>query len=65
MPSIGLKLTDQAMKLLERVLDTSIHWMVNIYSMQFGFVPGCDLRWNRLGETIPTNVTTQEWVEKF
>ena len=36
----GLKLTDQAMKLLERVLDTFIRKMVDIDSMQFGFVPG-------------------------
>ena len=36
----GLKLTDQAMKLLARVLDSSIRGMVNIDSMQFGFVPG-------------------------
>ena len=36
----GLKLTDQAMKLMERVLDTFIRGMVNIDDMQFGFVPG-------------------------
>ena len=36
----GLKLTDQVMKLLERVLDIFIHEMVNIDEMQFGFVPG-------------------------
>ena len=36
----GLKLTDQVMKLLERVLDSSIRKMVNIDDMQFGFVPG-------------------------
>ena len=36
----GLKLTDQVMKLLERVLDSSIHQMVNIDEMQFTFVPG-------------------------
>jgi hypothetical protein len=36
----GLKLTDQAMKLMEHVLDTFIHRMVNIDAMQFGFVPG-------------------------
>ena len=36
----GLKLTDQVMKLLERVLDTSIRSMVDINEMQFGFVPG-------------------------
>ena len=36
----GLKLTDQVMKLLERVLDSSIRSMVDIDEMQFGFVPG-------------------------
>ena len=36
----GLKLTDQVMKLLERVLDSTIRDMVNIDEMQFGFVPG-------------------------
>ena len=35
----GLKLTDQVMKLLERVLDFFICEMVNIDEMQFGFVP--------------------------
>jgi len=36
----GLKLTDQVMKLLERVLDSYIRKMVNVDEMQFGFVPG-------------------------
>ena len=36
----GLKLTDQVMKLLERVLDSAIRDMVDIDGMQFGFVPG-------------------------
>ena len=36
----GLKLTDQVMKLLERVLDSFVREMVDIGSMQFGFVPG-------------------------
>ena len=35
----GLKLTDRVMKLLERVLDSSIRQMVNIDEMQFCFVP--------------------------
>jgi hypothetical protein len=35
----GIKLTDQAMKLMERVLDTFLRRMVNINSMYFGFVP--------------------------
>ena len=38
----GLKLTDQdqVMKLLEWVLDSTIHQTVNIDEMQFAFVPG-------------------------
>ena len=36
----GLKLTDQVMKLLERVLDSFVRRMVDIDAMQFGFVPG-------------------------
>ena len=36
----GLKLTDQLMKLLERVSDFYIQDRVNIDEMQFGFVPG-------------------------
>ena len=36
----GLKLADQVTKLLERVLDSFIHRMVNIDEMQFVFVPG-------------------------
>ena len=38
----GLKLTEQVMKLLERVLDfcIDIREMVNIDEMQFSFVPG-------------------------
>lgn len=36
----GLKLTDQVMKLLERVLDGFIRGMVEVDEMQFGFVPG-------------------------
>ena len=35
-----LKLTDQVMKLLERMLDSFIREMVDIDSMEFGFVPG-------------------------
>lgn len=33
----GLKLTDQVLKLLERVIDTLIRQQVNINEMQFGF----------------------------
>ena len=36
----NLKLTDQVMKLLKRVLDSSIHQMVNIDEMPYAFVPG-------------------------
>ena len=36
----GLKLTDQVMKTLERVLDTAIRRSVDIDEMQFGFVAG-------------------------
>ena len=36
----GLKLTDQVMKLLEWVQDSSIYQMVNINGMQFTFMPG-------------------------
>lgn len=36
----GLKLTEQVMKLLERVLDSYIRKMVSINEMQFGFVQG-------------------------
>lgn len=35
----GLKLADQMMKLLKRLLDTHIRHMVDIYAMQFHFVP--------------------------
>ena len=37
---IGLKMTDQVMKLLEWIIDSYICKMVNIDDMQFGFVPG-------------------------
>ncbi len=36
----GLKLTDQMMKTLERVLDTAIHQSVGVVEMHFGFMPG-------------------------
>ena len=36
----GLKLTDPVMKLLELVQDSFIQEMVDIDTMQFGFVPG-------------------------
>ena len=36
----GLKLTDQVLKMVERVLESSIREMVNISGMQFAYVPG-------------------------
>ena len=36
----GLKLLDQVMKVLERVVEKQIRGMVNIGDMQFGFMPG-------------------------
>ena len=36
----GLKLLDQMLKLLERILETIIRTQVNIDAMQFGFMPG-------------------------
>ena len=36
----GLKLTEQVMKVLERILDTIIREQVSIDESQFGFVPG-------------------------
>ena len=35
----GLKLLDQVMKIIERVLDSVIRYQVDIDSMQFGFMP--------------------------
>ena len=36
----GLKLTEQAMKILERIVDGLIRQLVSIDDSQFGFVPG-------------------------
>lgn len=36
----GLKLTDQVMKLVERVLESFMREMVNIDEMQVGYMPG-------------------------
>ena len=36
----GLKLTEQVMKVLERIVDGLIRQMVSIDNSQFGFVPG-------------------------
>ena len=36
----GLKLTEQVMKVLERIVDGLIRQLVSIYDSQFGFVPG-------------------------
>ena len=36
----GLKLIEQAMKILERIVDGLIRWVVSIDDSQFGFCPG-------------------------
>ena len=36
----GLKLTEQALKILERIVDGLIRQVVSIDNSQFGFVPG-------------------------
>ena len=36
----GLKLTEQVMKILERIVDSLIRQLVSINDSQFGFVPG-------------------------
>ena len=36
----GLKLTEQAMKILQRIVDGLIRQVVSIDDSQFGFVPG-------------------------
>ena len=36
----GLKLLDQVMKVLQRVVENFL-WQVHIHDMQFGFMPGC------------------------
>ena len=36
----GLKLTEQIMKVLERIVDVLIRQLVSIDDSQFGFVPG-------------------------
>ena len=36
----GLKLTEQVMKILERIVDSLIRQLVSIYDSQFGFIPG-------------------------
>ena len=36
----GVKLLEHAMKIVERVLERRIRELVNIDSMQFGFMPG-------------------------
>ena len=38
----GLKLTEQVMKVLERIVDSLIRQVVSIEDSQFGFVPGRD-----------------------
>ena len=53
----GLKLTDQVMKLHEKVLDSYIHEMVNINEMQLGFVPG--------GSTTSSIFVVRQLQEKY
>ena len=36
----GLKLTEQVMKVLERIVDSFIRQLVSIDNSQFGFIPG-------------------------
>ena len=36
----SLKLTQQVMKVMERIVDGLIRWLVSIDNSQFGFVPG-------------------------
>ena len=36
----GLKLTEQVMKILERIVDGLIRQLVSVNDSQFGFVPG-------------------------
>ena len=36
----GLKLVDQVMKVIERVIDKLLREIIDIDEMQFGFVPG-------------------------
>ena len=36
----SLKLTEQVMKVMERIVDGLIRWLVSIDNSQFGFVPG-------------------------
>ena len=40
MPYLGVKLLEHAMKIVERVLQRRFQELVNINSMQFGFMPG-------------------------
>ena len=44
----GLKLTEQAMKILERIVDGLIRQVVSIGDSQFGFVPGRALQMQSL-----------------
>ena len=40
----GLKLVDQVMKVIERVIDKLLRERIDIDEMQFGFVPGLALQ---------------------
>ena len=37
----GLKLTDQILKITERIIEKLMRQHVDIDDMQFGFIPGC------------------------
>ena len=54
----GLKLTEQAMKILERIVDGLIRQVVSIDDSQFGFVPG-------RGTTDAIFVVWQQLQEKY
>ena len=37
----GLKLTEDALKVIEQIIEDLIHNIVKIDNMKFGFMPGC------------------------
>ena len=53
----GLKLTEQVMKVLERIVDGLIRQFVSIEYSQFGFVPGSG--------TTDTNFVVRQLQEKY
>ena len=59
----GLKLTEQVMKILKRIVDGLIRQLVSINDSQFGFVPGRGTRdavliVRQLKEKLPTRAST-------